>query len=115
MKPPTLSDTWKAILSTPSKNFLDPTHTRYIHAKLLRNNGKQSMQISQSHHERGFVTQYRLNQQQNGLINKLFDKGITVNNAGIYIPGAGSYRLLHNRTVMNIGFPPSLSLKARAA
>ena len=69
------------------ENFLDPTHTRYIHAKLLRNNGRQSMQISQSHHERGFVTHYRLNQQQNGLINKLFDKGITVNDAAFTFPG----------------------------
>ncbi len=69
------------------ENFLDPTHTPYIHGALLRGKGRQSMHISQSHHERGFTTRYELGDRQNGLINKLFDQGITANEATFVFPG----------------------------
>ncbi|MBH5329296.1 Rieske 2Fe-2S domain-containing protein [Eikenella sp. S3360] len=69
------------------ENFLDPTHTPYVHRGLLRGAGRQSMAVSQSHHAHGFSTRYRLGERQNGLINRLFDKGITINDAAFTFPG----------------------------
>lgn len=69
------------------ENFLDPTHTPYIHKGLLRSNGPQSMEITQNHSANGFTTLYKLKQQQNGLINRLFDRGININEARFTYPG----------------------------
>lgn len=69
------------------ENFLDPTHTPYIHRGLLRNAGRQGMTVSQSRRVDGFATRYVLHERQNGLISKLFDRGITVNDAAFTFPG----------------------------
>ena len=69
------------------ENFLDPTHTPYIHRGLLRSEGPQVMDIAQSSHAAGFATIYRLRQRQNGWINRLFDAGIDVNEARFSFPG----------------------------
>jgi phenylpropionate dioxygenase-like ring-hydroxylating dioxygenase large terminal subunit len=68
------------------ENFLDATHTPFIHKGLLRSNGKQRMKITQESFENGFVTYYDLIDKQNGLINKLFDKGINKNRASFSLP-----------------------------
>lgn len=69
------------------ENFLDPTHTPFIHKGLLRNEFKQRMEISQESDENGFVTRYTLLDQQNGLINRLLDSGIDKNIASFTLPG----------------------------
>ncbi|MFB2537751.1 MULTISPECIES: Rieske 2Fe-2S domain-containing protein [unclassified Acinetobacter] len=68
------------------ENILDPTHTAYIHRLLLRNQSAQAMDIEQTHDQHSFCTYYRLVQQQNGLINRLFDKGIHLNEARFRFP-----------------------------
>ena len=68
------------------ENFLDPTHTPYVHKTLLHNRGLQRMHISQTHHAHGFSTNYKLLEQQNGLINRLFDSGIDTNIAYFSLP-----------------------------
>lgn len=80
------------------ENFLDPTHTPFIHAGLLRTRGKQSMNIRQWHDDSSFTTEYTLHQQQNGLINRLFDQGITLNLAQFHFPALASidYLTPHN-------------------
>jgi hypothetical protein len=45
------------------------------------------MEISQESDENGFVTRYTLLDQQNGLINRLFDTGIDQNIASFTLPG----------------------------
>ncbi len=74
------------------ENLLDPTHTTHIHHGILRNlnHGVQSMKVSQSHDEHSFSTRYELIEQQNGLMNRLFDKGITVNVASFSFPSVAS-------------------------
>lgn len=72
------------------ENFLDPTHTLFIHKGLLRGTTCQSMSISQTHDERSFCTTYRLHQKQNGLINRLFDGGIDINLARFELPALAS-------------------------
>lgn len=69
------------------ENFLDPTHTPFIHKGLLRNEFQQRMEISQESDENGFITRYTLLDQQNGLINRLFDNGIDENIASFTLPG----------------------------
>lgn len=68
------------------ENLLDPTHTPFVHAGLLRGKGRQQMHIRQSHNAHGFATEYTLQDRQNGLINKLFDNGITANLARFSLP-----------------------------
>lgn len=68
------------------ENLLDPTHTPFIHAGLLRSPGRQRMHIRQSHDAQGFCTEYTLEDKQNGLINKLFDRGIRTNLARFTLP-----------------------------
>lgn len=69
------------------ENFLDPTHTPFIHKGLLRNDSKQRMQITQESTDESFTTYYQLLDQQNGWINRLFDKGIDKNIASFILPG----------------------------
>lgn len=69
------------------ENFLDPIHTSYIHKGLLRSSGQQKMEIEQESNENSFKTIYNLLDKQNGLINKLFDKGINKNIASFIYPG----------------------------
>lgn len=69
------------------ENFLDPLHTPFIHKGLLRTASPQRMQVSQTHSEHGFQTTYHLKDQQNGLINRLFDSGIDINIATFEMPG----------------------------
>ncbi len=68
------------------ENFLDATHTPYVHKGLLRNQGTQRTHFSQTHDDNSFATTYRLIDKQNGLINRLFDAGIDVNVAGFELP-----------------------------
>ena len=69
------------------ENFLDPTHTTFIHKGLLRSSGPQKMQIRQESELNGFTTFYHLENRQNGWINKLFDPGIDENIASFEMPG----------------------------
>lgn len=88
------------------ENFLDPTHTPFIHDKLLRNSStktaksQQSMYITQSQNEHGFVTHYQLTEKQNGLINKLFDKGIDVNVARFTLPSLTTISYQKNKELL---------------
>lgn len=68
------------------ENFLDPTHTPYIHQGLLRNGGIQRMHISQTHDQQGFCTTYQLLDAQDGWITKLFGAGININKAYFQLP-----------------------------
>lgn len=69
------------------ENFLDPTHTPFIHKGLLRQESQQRMTITQKSDEKGFTTHYTLLDRQNGLINRLFDRGIDENIASFELPG----------------------------
>jgi len=69
------------------ENFLDPTHTPFIHEGLVRSSGRQMMRVWQSSSERGFETHYHLEDRQNGLVNTLFDSGIDTNIATFRMPG----------------------------
>jgi len=69
------------------ENFLDATHTSFIHKGLLRSDGEQIMDIEQVLLDDNVVSTYNLKNKQNGIINKLFDSGIdknivTFNNSG---------------------------------
>ena len=68
------------------ENFLDATHTPFVHKGLLRSKGKQRMKITQESFDDGFVTHYELLDKQNGLINKLFDNGVNINRASFSLP-----------------------------
>ncbi len=76
------------------ENFLDPTHTPFIHKGLLRQESHQRMLITQACDEQGFTTYYTLLDRQNGLINRLFDQGIDENIASFHLPG---YALIEYR------------------
>jgi phenylpropionate dioxygenase-like ring-hydroxylating dioxygenase large terminal subunit len=76
------------------ENFLDPTHTPFIHKGLLRSENGQSMSVTQESNEHGFKTYYKLNNMQNGLINKLFDSGIDENIASCNFPGFATIEYL---------------------
>lgn len=69
------------------ENFLDPTHTPFIHRGLLRMPGRQRMRIEQQSSENGFSTSYYLEEKQNGLVNRLFDRGVDNNVASFVMPG----------------------------
>lgn len=69
------------------ENFLDPCHTPYVHKGLLRNRGAQQMAIQQRVHPGGFRTEFKLTQQQNGWINRLFDPGVDQNVGRFDLPG----------------------------
>lgn len=92
------------------ENFLDPTHTPYVHQGLLRSQGTQRMHINQCHDERSFTTTYQLLDKQNGLINRLFDGGIDVNIAKFELPCLASIDYKKGDTLMYrivIAFVPS--------
>ena len=82
------------------ENFLDPTHTPFIHKGLLRNENGQSMSVTQESNEFGFKTFYKLNNRQNGLINKLFDSGIDENIASCSFPGFTTIEYLKNNKLL---------------
>lgn len=70
------------------ENFLDATHTPFIHKGLLRKESKQQrMEVTQELFDESFITHYTLLDKQNGLINSLFDKGININDASFVMPG----------------------------
>ena len=76
------------------ENFLDPTHTSFIHKGLLRSHSRQGMKITQESSDDGFVTHYDLLDQQNGFVNKLFDKGINKNRASFTLPSLAKIEYL---------------------
>ncbi|MCW8895467.1 Rieske 2Fe-2S domain-containing protein [Sulfurimonas sp.] len=82
------------------ENFLDPTHTPFIHRGLLRSENGQSMSVTQESDEHGFKTYYKLNNMQNGLINKLFDSGIDENIASCNFPGFAKIDYLKNNKLL---------------
>ena len=82
------------------ENFLDPTHTPFIHKGLLRHESKQRMNVSQELKEEGFVTHYTLLDKQNGLINKLFDNGVDTNSASFSMPGFAQIDYLKKSTLL---------------
>lgn len=82
------------------ENFLDPTHTSFIHKGLLRSKSRQGMNISQKSSEEGFVTHYALRDKQNGLINKFFDKGINKNRAMFRLPGFAKIEYLKDEALL---------------
>lgn len=82
------------------ENFLDPTHTPFIHKGLLRNENGQRMSVTQESNEYGFKTYYKLNNIQNGLINKLFDSGIDENIASCDFPGFATIEYLKNNKLL---------------
>ncbi len=82
------------------ENFLDPVHTLFIHRGLIRNVGVQHLKYRQSHDEHGFTTHYTMVNKQNGLINKLFDPGVTVNIARFQFPGLASIAYCKGETVL---------------
>lgn len=76
------------------ENFLDPTHTPYVHGGVLRNTGLQRMQVSQQSDDSSFTTRYQLIDKQNGWINRLFDRGIDTQLASFHYPGLAQIRYL---------------------
>jgi phenylpropionate dioxygenase-like ring-hydroxylating dioxygenase large terminal subunit len=82
------------------ENFLDPTHTPFIHKGLLRTESKQRMEVSQELTNEGFVTYYTLLDKQNGLINKLFDNGVDTNSASFAMPGFAQIDYLKEGTIL---------------
>jgi len=82
------------------ENFLDPMHTPFIHKGLLRSHSRQRMQVSQEIFHDGFVTHYELLDKQNGLINKLFDKGINKNRATFTLPSLAKIEYLKEDTLL---------------
>jgi len=83
------------------ENFLDPTHTPFIHKGLLRVESKrQRMHVTQELTEEGFVTQYQLVDKQNGFINTLFDNGIDTNIASFTMPGFAQIDYLQKKRVV---------------
>jgi phenylpropionate dioxygenase-like ring-hydroxylating dioxygenase large terminal subunit len=82
------------------ENFLDPTHTSFVHKGLLRSKSRQAMKIKQESWEEGFVTHYDLLDQQNGLVNTLFDNGVNVNRASFMLPGFAKIEYLKDETLL---------------
>ncbi|CAA6812376.1 MAG: Phenylpropionate dioxygenase [uncultured Sulfurovum sp.] len=81
------------------ENFLDPTHTSFIHKGLLRSDSRQGMNIRQESWGEGFVTHYDLVDKQNGLISKLFDKGININRATFSLPSFAKIEYLKDEVL----------------
>ncbi len=82
------------------ENFLDPTHTPFIHKGLLRVESKQPMKVTQELYEEGFKTNYLLLERQNGLINTLFDNGVDTNIASFSMPGFAQIDYLKKENVL---------------
>ncbi|CAA6806464.1 MAG: Rieske 2Fe-2S domain protein [uncultured Sulfurovum sp.] len=82
------------------ENFLDPTHTSFIHKGLLRSESRQGMNIIQESSDEGFVTHYDLVDKQNGLINKLFDKGVNKNRATFSLPSFAKIEYLKDEVLL---------------
>ncbi|CAA6818445.1 MAG: Phenylpropionate dioxygenase [uncultured Sulfurovum sp.] len=82
------------------ENFLDPTHTSFIHKGLLRSESRQGMNIRQETSEEGFVTHYDLVDKQNGLINKLFDKGVNKNRVTFSLPSFAKIEYLKDEVLL---------------
>lgn len=82
------------------ENFLDPTHTPFIHKGLLRSENGQSMSLTQESSASEFKTYYKLHNKQNGIINKLFDSGIDENIASCSFPGFATIQYLKNKKLI---------------
>jgi phenylpropionate dioxygenase-like ring-hydroxylating dioxygenase large terminal subunit len=69
--------TVQASLLDAAENFLDPTHTHFVHAGLVRKEAaRRAVQATIRHGGRSVEAEYR-NEQQSGLIARLFGGGIT--------------------------------------
>lgn len=76
------------------ENFLDPVHTAILHRGIIRSAGMQHMRYKQTHDETGFVGHFTMMNQQNGLVNRLFDPGVTINIATFTVPSHATIEFL---------------------
>ncbi|MNV72247.1 hypothetical protein D3C71_1653220 [compost metagenome] len=92
------------------ENVLDPLHTHFIHAGLVRRDGKRMQAtVSFSTTEEGFTVDYRGMPAQSGLLYRLFESERTAERAHFAAPGSARLEYTYangSRVLIDLHFTP---------
>jgi phenylpropionate dioxygenase-like ring-hydroxylating dioxygenase large terminal subunit len=72
---------WRAPIVEVLENFLDPLHTHLIHPGLVRQGSRRAVDVQLQRHGDGFHVDYTGNEQQSGVLFKLFESRRTLERA----------------------------------
>lgn len=102
--------TLEAALPDALENFLDGTHTHFVHGGLIRTEGRRKPTTATVRRGPGYVeAEYRDEGQQSGLISRLFGAGVDVAFGRFVLPSIAQleYRAgTHTRLLVDLCFTP---------
>lgn len=106
-----------AALPDALENFLDGTHTHFVHSGLIRTEGQRKQTTAIVRHGAGYVeAEYRDEGQQSGLISRLFGAGVDVVFGRFVLPSIAQldYRAgSTTRLLVNLLFTPETATSLR--
>ena len=89
---------WQAHVVDATENFLDPMHTHAIHPGLVRRNGeRRRTTVRFSGTAEGFSVDYSGQDQQSGLLYRLFESKRTLERAHFAVPGSAQIEYRYAR------------------
>lgn len=101
---------WSAHVVDAMENFLDPLHTHFIHAGLVRRDGQRVQATARlSPTDAGFTVDYRGMPSQSGLLYRLFESERTAERAHFAAPGSARLEYGYangSRVVIDLHFTP---------
>lgn len=101
---------WSAHVVDAMENFLDPLHTHFVHAGLVRRDGaRMPMEARFRSTAEGFVVDYRGRPSQSGLLYRLFESERTMERAHFAAPGTARLEYGYangSRVLIDLHFTP---------
>ncbi|WP_422346998.1 Rieske 2Fe-2S domain-containing protein [Stenotrophomonas sp. DR009] len=101
---------WSANVVDAMENFLDPLHTHFVHAGLVRRDGKRvQARASFIPTGEGFTVDYRGMPAQSGLLYRLFESERTAERAHFAAPGSARLEYTYangSRVLIDLHFTP---------
>lgn len=102
---------WHAHVIDAMENFLDPMHTHFVHAGLVRRDTARVPAEARFHSTaEGFIVDYDSRSPQSGLLYRLFESRRTVERAHFAIPGSARLEYAYangSRVLIDLHFTPA--------
>ncbi|HUB91703.1 MAG TPA: Rieske 2Fe-2S domain-containing protein [Dyella sp.] len=109
--------TWHAHMVDALENVLDPLHTHFVHAGLVRRKGaRQAMHVSLCADAEGFVVDYAGQSVQSGLLYRLFESPRERERASFSAPGTAQLHYHYrngSRACISLHFSPETAHRSR--
>ncbi len=101
---------WSANVVDAMENFLDPLHTHFVHAGLVRRDAARVQAVAHFRsNEEGFSVDYRGMPAQSGLLYRLFESKRTAERAHVATPGSARLEYVYangSRVLIDLHFTP---------